>query len=119
MIAKLEDCTPDFVRKCFPEHSGNVICDHNKGIIFFLLPNFVLIHRNYLALMSIYLETPPGFQREECRWWYTNGKKYAIEFNKNGVQHGEMKIWDIEGTLRNYEIYENGKLICRHLPKNS
>jgi len=104
MIVKLEECTPEFVRKCFPEQSGDIFV--GKYSIFMIIgKNNVLCFDIDCFNWNVSLVTSAGdvkwvFGLEPCerRWWRKNGTKVLQDFTSNGKML-KAKVWDESGKL--------------------
>jgi len=100
MITKLQNCTPEFVRKCFPDQSGSVI--FVDGTVLLLTENSVLS----TSAVSVRLCSPEG---EFKVWW--NGQLVSHCHFLDGNFEGECKSWQEDGQLCQHEIWKNGKLV--------
>ncbi len=49
--------------------------------------------------------------------YYKNLAISAIGYNKDGIRHGPMRYYDLDGRLEKVEIYENGIKISEKLRK--
>jgi len=121
---RLQNCTPEFVRKCFPNQSGSVI--FVDGIILLLTENSVLS----TSAVSIILQTPEGERKSwhengqlcrhchyinnrlegEYKWWWQNGQLCRHCHYVKGEFEGEFKWWYENGQLWEHCHYVNGIL---------
>jgi len=100
MITKLKNCTPEFVRKCCPEQSGDVIFFNST--ILLLTEGSVLS----VSAVSVRLCSPEG----EFKWWWGNGQLVEHCHYVDRKYEGEYKSWHENGQLWKQCYYVNGKL---------
>jgi len=127
MLIKLQSCTPEFIRECFPLQCGSVVFDRKQEILFFLLEHSVAVNKS----MRLELQSPSGERKlwwengqlESCGSW-VNGQKQGehkswwengqLEFCGswvNGQKQGEHKEWFSDGQLESCDSWVNGKLV--------
>lgn len=74
-----------------------------------------VIRREEDSLMTLWYES--GQKEEEIkpgmiRQWYDNGQlKALVSIDDFRNYHGDMKMWDEDGSLITHEVYEDGDLV--------
>jgi len=96
---KLQHCTPEFIRKCCPDQSGNVIFFNGT---FLLLTEISVLST---SAVEVILST-----EDECKEWYENGQLHRHCHYVNGTLEGEYKSWHKNGQLGQYCHYVNNRL---------
>lgn len=97
----LKNCSPEFIRACFPDQSGNVITVDQ--IIFFMFDGKVLAVSS--EPIEIILEAEGG----ERRWWFKNGTPAEHSHWNKGNRDGEFKWWHANGILAEHSHFVGGK----------
>jgi len=107
MLIKLQSCSPEFVRECFPEFQcGSVVFDRKQEILFFLLEHSVVVNKS----QWLELQSPSG----EHKSWWGNGQLYSCGSWVDGNSEGEHKRWWENGQLSFCGSYVNGKQEGEH-----
>jgi len=125
MITKLQHCTPEFVRKCCPDQSGDVIVVNRAVLlltensvlstsavdVIFLSPEgeFKSWHKNGQLWRRYHYVN--GDLEGEYKSWRENGQMWEHCHYVNGNLEGEQKWWRADGQLRQHCHYKNGKLV--------
>ena len=107
MLIKLQSCSPEFVRECFPEFQcGSVVFDRKQEILFFLLEHSVAVNKS----MRLELQSPSG----ERKLWWENGQLESCGSYVNGLREGEHKRWRENGQLSFCGSWVNGQKQGEH-----
>jgi len=110
MLIKLQNCTPEFVRECFPERSGNIFIDQEQRTAFFLFKNIVCFSTMSKSARPTYSVSLTSKKRSMF-WFRESGLRYAqFRLDSDGRVHGEKKSWHSNGTLFSLANFYHGKL---------